>query len=519
MILNKCSCLSSSTMIHHSLWVMKQQQYSYKYYLPRPTHPPKSYLSTSTFKRRRNATNKRISKSEKRLTHIKKSMKQRRSKQKSDKRLETIRDNVDFVKEKAIPKSVQQSHLVQVISSQKFQTQVMDKIASFQNQIQRTLLPESMQRVNRPSEEERMRNSVVMDRKWWIWNLALACLPGILIACVCEYHQTEMKEYYKRMNKNLSKQKNGSKAGKVTDAGAGEGADNSILKTLAGDDKKGTLGTFSDALKAMFGVNLGAVEKNCEGTEKSDTLSKNNTAAIKLNKDDCLDDQMKEAIGNQQEQHNIEELLSRIKVLEEKLNVEVRTTTTKSSIQSTYENNDYDDIPKSNMRRRIEARQRQRMKEEEEGQKIPIEAKPNLQHVVETKVKELNDKIHEFLLTVLPPSLLGGDSNNHKSDDYNHSHVDNDSNISETEPTHSTYINNVVREDEKNDDVILKLIVDQRNESIDTGANETNMIRVDDQKEENSNPSSTTENELKDQKQMQSNKIWKWVKNRFPKDG
>lgn len=527
MVLNKCSCRPSSAMMHYAILAMKPQ-YQYKLCRLRPTHPPKSHLSTtSKFKRRRGATDKRKSKSEKRIAHVKKSMKQRLTKQKKEERLETIRDNVALVREKVIPKSIQQSPLVQAISSQKLQSQVMDKVASFQNQVQRALLPESIRHVNRPSEKERMLNSVVMDRKWWIWNLAMACIPGVLVACICEYHQTEMKNYYKRMNKNLGKQKNCSGVENTTDAGdstsTSAGADTSIFKTLAGDDNKGMTEIFSDALKDIFGINLGAIANSHDDTiQESTTYSqststntaKTNTATTKMNQENHLDDKMKGTMETQQQEQVIEELLSRIKVLEEKLDVEVPITTTSSTsklTQTTDENNNYenyDNTPRSNIRKRIEARKKKSMKEEEEEEK-------HQKNSMATTFNQLKDNICGLLLPSLPPSLLGGDSNTDNSDVNDCG--DNDINLSETESSQNTLNNNVAHEDDESDEVIPKLIVDQQNDNINTNTSENNMI--DDQKEDSTNHSSTIGNELKDQKQIKSNMVWKWVRNRFSKEG
>ena len=35
-------------------------------------------------------------------------------------------------------------------------------------------------------KEQSEQSNLVMDSKWWCWNLALACVPGLLLAAICE---------------------------------------------------------------------------------------------------------------------------------------------------------------------------------------------------------------------------------------------------------------------------------------------------------------------------------------------
>jgi hypothetical protein len=51
-----------------------------------------------------------------------------------------------------------------------------------------------------PSFAQRERQAVVMDSKWWCWNIAMACTPGVMIALVCRCYKSDMEEFYQKQN-------------------------------------------------------------------------------------------------------------------------------------------------------------------------------------------------------------------------------------------------------------------------------------------------------------------------------
>jgi hypothetical protein len=91
-----------------------------------------------------------------------------------------------------------------IITSPKVQKQAFNKLVEIQKEVQSVLTPKFMK--DRPALADRQKVGPVMDRNWWLWNLALACVPGLSVAAVCKYYESDMEEFY-RQQKMLERSK------------------------------------------------------------------------------------------------------------------------------------------------------------------------------------------------------------------------------------------------------------------------------------------------------------------------
>jgi len=76
--------------------------------------------------------------------------------------------------------------------------EMFGKLLEFQKDVQKVLMPQFLK--DGPSFAQRERRAVVMDSKWWCWNIAMACTPGVLIALVCKCYKSDMEEFYRKQN-------------------------------------------------------------------------------------------------------------------------------------------------------------------------------------------------------------------------------------------------------------------------------------------------------------------------------
>ena len=82
------------------------------------------------------------------------------------------------------------------LKSPKVKQQIFDRLLAFQKDAQSVLMPQFLK--DGPSLGQRERRVVVMDANWWLWNIAMACTPGILISIVCQYFKSDMQEFYRK---------------------------------------------------------------------------------------------------------------------------------------------------------------------------------------------------------------------------------------------------------------------------------------------------------------------------------
>lgn len=413
------SLITSKSNLSHDILL-------YTYLIKNHHHLRRHFSSSSsnsinTIKRRRRNPRAQPTKQDKRIAHIQQNIEHKSSLKKRNQRNQIIND--------VIHKPLKP--LTDIVTSEKFQSKIIEKVTQFQKQAQEHLLPESLKHA-RPSHEERFRHAIVMDNKWWAWNIALSCLPAVLVALICEYHKDEAKEYFERMNNEISK--------------GGGGNSNQNFKKITvddnDDDEKGTMDKVKEAVKlALFGIqpellsndesinNLNASHNTSQqaiippSNEKIDNheSSQRNThhsSIQKINDNDGL---------NKNEDQSINELLNRIKALEEKLGIE-NTDHHLSHGRSMNDNNSSesirinDRIPQSNIRRRIEARNGKNLREydkiskkqqyQQEQQEIlsnegtddeinkpqEIKWKMMFQKLVDEKWNELYDKVLNTIL-------------------------------------------------------------------------------------------------------------------------
>jgi hypothetical protein len=83
-----------------------------------------------------------------------------------------------------------------VLTSPKVQKQAFNKLVDFQKEVQSFLTPEFMK--DRPAFAEREKVGPVMDHNWWLWNLALACVPGLMVAAICKFYEGDMEDFYRQ---------------------------------------------------------------------------------------------------------------------------------------------------------------------------------------------------------------------------------------------------------------------------------------------------------------------------------
>lgn len=115
---------------------------------------------------------------------------------KGSKAVKTIRDRMRVLVEKnelttgfSLKKA---SHLLDLAQS---------RISYFRDKIYQNWNPDYLQQHSRPNKLD-----VVMDARWWIWNVAFALLPAILIAVYCEFRGKPLVEEYRKQQ--MEKQKN-----------------------------------------------------------------------------------------------------------------------------------------------------------------------------------------------------------------------------------------------------------------------------------------------------------------------
>lgn len=326
--------------------------------------------------------------------------------------------------------------------------QFLDKIQSIQTNVQNFILPSSIQKQfsNRPSTEQQLQKAVVMDGKWWLWNMALSCMPGVFVICICEYYRGEMKDYYKRMNMTMEKKQQQQQGATGEKAGSGRvengmmGSINSGVGGGSGMDDDVNISMFDkigESIKALF---LG-ISTIPPPTVSVSTPSSNTNENAHTNESMLVQEETKP-----QDEIKIQELLARIKILEEKLCIEYSNNNNNNNIIS---NNSHDDdnntkstlpetaaipipTPMSNIQKRVEMRKRERMEHDEERQQQQKQNRQNqshnkgLQQAVETKVQEFKDQLYQLI-----PNIFHG-SNNGSTDGDGDCNDDKDAKVEKT---------------------------------------------------------------------------------------
>ena len=90
------------------------------------------------------------------------------------------------------------AEISKALSSPSVKNEIFGKLLEFQKDVQKVLMPQFLK--DGPSFAQRERQAVVMDSKWWCWNIAMACTPGVMIALVCRCYKSDMEEFYQKQN-------------------------------------------------------------------------------------------------------------------------------------------------------------------------------------------------------------------------------------------------------------------------------------------------------------------------------
>lgn len=434
--------------VQYQLFLHKQKNNMISnYYCHHHSHNSLSTFSTkseggstrTTINRKRRNPPMKITKSKKKIIHIKKAMKYNATKHKSKVQSEMIHDTIMKPLSSKV-EAIQDKHQI-------FQNQIVDQMSSIQSKIQNFFLPESLLK-NRPSFEEQRKNAVVMDRTWWMWNLALACVPGVIIACICEYYQPEMEQYYEKMNKNMMEKQQRQDGGNdiysgSMDSGRHSGDnknnnlnnnDKSLLDIMRGGEKKGIIEKMSDSVKAiLYGETMppqsdddikndsnAPDERTVQNTiNKQNDHEKNHIATMTTN----------EHTHSKDENMTIDDLLTRIKILEKKLGISENGDINNSnqrndSIITNIANDNYHQQqseikPKSNIQKRIEMRKRQMMMDEQNRS----DNGDKRQSLISSQLSELKGIVNKSILPLLlgqnGESKLDGDEDSVKKNVHN----------------------------------------------------------------------------------------------------
>mmetsp|Transcript_8587 Transcript_8587/g.9909 ORF Transcript_8587/g.9909 Transcript_8587/m.9909 type:complete len:488 (-) Transcript_8587:174-1637(-) len=280
-----------------------------------------------------------------------------------------------------------------ILTSPKLHRRVMDKLVHFQKETQSILLPDSLQN-GRPSHEQRMAKTIVMDLKWWTWNIALACVPALLIMSVCEYYQDEMKEYYERQKMMNTKALNDDNEKKVE-----ESVD--LLNVI---DNENHDGSFIDRMyDSFFNIFVAGRTPHDESTSSTDSTNGGNQVKIspkdyetnqKVSTDENNHEGKYETINGTPDQ-STKELLHRITILEEKLGIE--RTTPKPNKSSTV--SDEQNVQKSNIEKRRKAhiltKNKNKVKEEKKITESTNNALINTHESIQERFILIKDKVYE----------------------------------------------------------------------------------------------------------------------------
>lgn len=70
------------------------------------------------------------------------------------------------------------------------------RLSFFRNKVYQNWNPDYMQQHKRPNKLD-----VIMDARWWTWNIAFALLPAVLIATFCELRGKPLVEKYRKEQK------------------------------------------------------------------------------------------------------------------------------------------------------------------------------------------------------------------------------------------------------------------------------------------------------------------------------
>lgn len=351
----------------------------------------------------------KVTKAQKKIKHIKKSIQFKSNLQKSKVRRDIIQENI-ITPIQSSTKIIQRDEFV-------------NKIKDFQTRVQNFILPESFllknkDRLNMMTSDHQMeQRKLVMDKKWWMYNLFLSCVPGILVLVVCEYHRSEMVEYYEKMNKSMSEEGEENLPGYENRLGGSRKRSSNLF--VSDDDentqreKKGIMDRMKETANVVFGIgdNLSAntnIDDDSSQHHAQDETSNHKNSMIndKTSKKDAT----------------VEELLARIETLEAKLGVKMGVEKDKTAMS----NSSNTRISKSNIQKRIEMRKRQQLidvEEEKQCENSHNQTRNSASVLLYDNFQELKQMIDQYLLSFFGNNSNDGNENNNNHDDImNHVH-------------------------------------------------------------------------------------------------
>ena len=382
------------------------------------TTTTRTTAASKSNRKRRSPPSKKPTRTEKRIAHIQKNIQHKSKLQRQNKR-NKILTNVHKTTTTTF------KPITDIVTSDKFQTQVMENLTSFQKQAQELILPDSL-KFSRPSREERMRHAVVTDTKWWIGNIALSFLPAVLVALVCEYHREEANEYFERMTRMTA----GRQGMDVDSLGerdsdrnyADDGRNTNRNKNFLNEDDKGILDKVTEGIRlVLFGIQpeIGGEEEQPTPPTKDDEIQNDIELSLPQVQRSTMPVSSHDNINNKDE--TIHELLDRIKVLEDKLGIENVNKQSQRTISPNKQQTTDDSIPKSNIRRRIEAHNRKNLENENSIQSKESQQEPQ-ENIWRTMVRQMAyekiNKLYDQGLNVIGMSKSSDEQEVEEIDQY-----------------------------------------------------------------------------------------------------
>ena len=207
---------------------------------------------------------------------------------------------------------------------------------------------------------------VVMNGRWWFWNICFALLPAALLAIYCEFRvKPIMIAHYAR-----EKQRTRKKYGEISGGGA-DGADVGMGATLADEVTRNQDASLSDRLHSFWNeVQSFLARDDLEKDEKSDHAQPKETAKVEASEKQTLPEQPVASLPPvRTDVLTLKTLASRLDRLERLLVGEKAATNTKEAVVAPSNTpDDKADRMQSGIHRRVEQKRRMQYQAELEAE-------------------------------------------------------------------------------------------------------------------------------------------------------
>ncbi len=415
--------------LHHHNMLFSPSIFKNKKCYQNPNSFSTTTLKTHRINKRKSKSSPppKVTKAQKKIKHIKKSIQFKSNLQKSKVRKNIIQENILT----PIQSSFESTKIIQ-------RDEFVNKMKDFQTKIQNFILPESFILQNKDrfsmmtSDHQMEQRKLVMDKKWWMYNLFLSCVPGILVWVVCEYHRSEMVDYYEKMNKSmlLEQGEENLPAGYENGLGGGGNRKRSSNNLFMSDEnsdntqrkKKGIMDRMKEIANSMFGIgdNLSANTNTNSDDHSSQHHHAQDETSTGNHKNSMINDK------KSKKDATVEELLARIETLEAKLGVKIEVEEDQTAIIS---NSSDVRVSKSNIQKRIEMRKRRQLidvEEEKQCENSQNQTRNRNSVLLYDNFQELKRIIDQYLLSFSDNnsnnSNDGNENTNNHDDMMNHVH-------------------------------------------------------------------------------------------------